>query len=69
MFYKRLIYFMRVAVITGNIIFLAWTIYDGVQGDFDSTLIRAFPYDGLMVLLVMNCILLIERKARTIYVY
>ena len=69
MFYKRLINFMRVAVITGNIIFLAWTIYNGVQGDFDSTLIQAFPYNGLIVLLAMNCILLIERKARTIYIY
>lgn len=69
MFYKRLINFMRVITISGNIIFLAWTIYNGTQGDFDSTLIQAFPYDGLMVLLAMNCILLIERKTRKIYVY
>ncbi|HTI59144.1 hypothetical protein [Mucilaginibacter sp.] len=60
---------MRVITISGNIIFLAWTIYNGTQGDFDSTLIQAFPYDGLMVLLAMNCVLLIERKARTVYLY
>ncbi|MFB9844206.1 hypothetical protein [Mucilaginibacter ginsenosidivorans] len=69
MFYKRLINFMRVVTISANIIFLAWTIYNGIQGDFDSTLIQAFPYDGLMVLLAMNCILLIERKTRTVHIY
>ena len=60
---------MRFIVISSNILFILWTLYNGVQGDFDSTLIQAFPYDGLMVLLAMNCILLIAIKVKTIYVY
>jgi len=60
---------MRFIVISSNILFILWTLYNGIQGDFDSTLIHAFPYDGLMVLLAMNCILLIAIKIKTIYVY
>lgn len=69
MLYKRLISFMRFITFSANIVFFLWILYNGMFSDFDSALIRAFPCEGLMVLLVMNCILLMERKAKGGYVY
>jgi hypothetical protein len=50
---------LRYAAIAGNIVFLLWILYNGVNGGFRGTRPKVVSYVGLAVLLLLNAILLI----------
>jgi len=52
------------AAIAGNILFVLWILYNGINENFEGTTIEKISYITLMGLLAVNVFLLI-RKART----
>ena len=51
------------AAIAGNILFVLWILYNGVNENFQGTAIEKISYISLMGLLAINAFLLL-RKAR-----
>ena len=58
---KQLISLLRYAAIAGNIIFLLWGLYNGVNEGFKGTLPEKASYAGLNVLLIINSFLLFRK--------
>jgi hypothetical protein len=54
---------IRPIVITGNLMFLFWILYNGVSEGFAGTRVEKVSYIALMMLLAANCILLPNKKA------
>lgn len=53
---------LKYAAIAGNIIFILWILYNGIDEKFSGTLVEKFSFLTLTCLLTVNCILLIRRK-------
>jgi hypothetical protein len=56
---RQLIQLLKYVVITGNIIFILWILYNGFSEGFKGTLVHIFSYAGLIGLLTINSILLL----------
>ena len=56
---RQLIQLLKYVVITGNIIFILWLLYNGISEGFKGTLVQIFSYAGLIGLLTVNSILLL----------
>ncbi len=51
------------AVIAGNILFLLWILYNGINENFQGTMVEKLAYVSLAILLSVNAfLLLINRK-------
>jgi hypothetical protein len=50
--------------IAGNLIFILWILYNGINEDFSGTLIEKLSYLGLMGLLSVNSYLLVEQRVK-----
>lgn len=48
--------------ISGNILFILWVLYNGINEDFAGTMFERISYIGLMGLLATNAILLIGNR-------
>ncbi|MEO6229891.1 MAG: hypothetical protein ABIP10_07175 [Ferruginibacter sp.] len=48
--------------ITGNILFVLWILYNGINESFQGTTIEKISYITLMGLLVVNTLLLIRKN-------
>jgi hypothetical protein len=57
--------FLRHIVIAGNIIFVLWILYNGINEGFQGTPIEIVSYIGLMVLLLLNAFLIYSRQRKT----
>ncbi len=55
---KQLIFLLRYAAITGNIVFLLWGLFNAIDEGFKATLPEIFSYAGLSGLLIINSFLL-----------
>ncbi|MBS1657163.1 MAG: hypothetical protein K1X63_07725 [Chitinophagales bacterium] len=55
--------FIRPVAIAGNLMFLFWILYNGINEGFAGTLVEKVSYIALMLLLAANCILLLNKKA------
>jgi hypothetical protein len=59
-----LIKLLTLAALAGNILFMLWISYNGINEHFRGTIYQKLSYIGLMGLLVINCILIL-RKSKT----
>lgn len=59
---KNIYTFLRYAAIFGNILFIVWITYNGIDEGFGGTLYQKLSYISLVVLLVLNIGLLVRKK-------
>ncbi len=50
------------AAVAGNILFLLWILYNGINENFQGTTIEKISYITLMGLLAVNALLLIRKN-------
>lgn len=55
-------YFISVIAVIGNIFFILWILYNGINEGFEGTLPEKISYITLMGLLALNSILLFLKK-------
>jgi hypothetical protein len=55
---------LTVPVVAGNIIFVLWILYNGINEGFAGTVLEKLYYIGLMGLLAVNTILLLTGRAK-----
>jgi hypothetical protein len=55
---------ITVLVVLGNLLFMLWITYNGINEGFAGTLPEKVSYVGLMVLLIFNTILILRSRAR-----
>ena len=53
---------IRPVIITGNILFVLWILYNGISEGFAGTMVEKFSYIALMGLLTCNALLLSMKK-------
>lgn len=58
MYMKQMILFLKYAAIAGNILFILWILYNGIDEGFKGTVYGIVSYVGLILLLAINSILL-----------
>jgi len=56
---NKIWFFLKYAVIAGNIIFILWILYNGIDEGFKGTMVELFSAVGLIGLLALNSILLL----------
>lgn len=56
---------LRYLAVVGNLIFVLWILYNGVNEGFQGTPLEIVSYIGLIVLLLLNSFLMCNRKKRT----
>jgi hypothetical protein len=54
--------FFRWVAVAGNVIFVLWILYNGVNENFRGTPLEIVSYIGLMILLLLNTFLIIRRE-------
>lgn len=59
-----LIRITSLAAIGGNILFVLWITYNGIDEGFSGTLIEKLSYAALVILLTTNSILLIASRRK-----
>ena len=52
---------LRYIVIFGNILFILWILYNGINEGFRATIYQKISYFGLITLLVLNSILVYDK--------
>jgi hypothetical protein len=55
---------LTVLAVIGNILFMLWISYNGINEGFESTLPEKVSYVGLMGLLIINTILILSGRSR-----
>jgi hypothetical protein len=55
---------LTVLAVAGNVIFVLWILYNGINEGFAGTLLEKVSYIGLMGLLAVNTILLVTGRAK-----
>jgi hypothetical protein len=53
---------LKWAAIIGNILFVLWILFNGINEGFQGTVIEKISYIGLMGLLTINSFLLIRKR-------
>ena len=53
---------LSMAAIAGNILFVLWILYNGINESFQGTTIEKISYISLMGLLIVNAYLLIRNR-------
>lgn len=53
---------IKYLVIFGDLVFIAWMTFNGIDEGFKATPMQAFSYVGLTVLLILNIYLLLRKK-------
>ena len=63
---KNLVFsLLRIAAIAGNVVFILWITYNGIDEGFKGTLPEIASYIGLTSLLILNIVLLSVKKENT----
>jgi len=52
---------LKYAAIAGNILFVLWITYNGIDEGFKATPYQLMSYFGLTILLVLNTVLLLRK--------
>ena len=55
---------LTLAAIPGNLLFIAWIFYNGVNEGFEGTTVEKFSYFTLMGLLAVNAYLIIRGRKK-----
>jgi hypothetical protein len=56
---------LRYITIAGNLLFVLWILYNGINEGFKGTSVEILSYLGLVVLLLLNVLLIGRRQRRT----
>ena len=48
--------------IAGNVLFILWVTYNGIDEGFGGTLVQKVSYVGLMLLLVLDMVLILRKE-------
>jgi len=56
---------LRYVTIAGNLLFVLWVLYNGINQGFKGTPVEILSYIGLVVLLLLNVLLMSRRQRRT----
>ncbi len=56
---KKLVHQLNYLVVAGNVIFVLWILYNGLNEGFQGTLVEIVSSSGLIGLLTINSILLL----------
>jgi hypothetical protein len=59
---KRLSVVLGYVAVAGNVGFVLWILYNGVNEGFKGTRLEIISYIGLMALLLLNAVLLLGRR-------
>lgn len=60
---KQIMNFIKYITIAGNIIYILWILYNGINEGFKGSWVQIFSYIGLVGLLALNSILLLRKGA------
>ena len=58
---KQFIALLRLAAISGNILFVLWVTFNGLKEGFSGTIYQKLSYIGLMGLLSINSFLILRK--------
>jgi hypothetical protein len=47
--------------IAGNVLFILWVTYNGIDDGFSGALVQKMSYAGLLLLLVLNTVLILRK--------
>jgi hypothetical protein len=62
---ERIIYrCLRYLAIAGNVAFVLWILRNGINEGFKATPVEIVSYVGLVILLLLNTFLLLERQRK-----
>ncbi len=53
---------LKYLAIAGNVLFILWVTYNGIDEGFSGTLVQKSSYIALMLLLVLNTVLILKNK-------
>ena len=53
---------LKYAAIAGNVLFVLWLTYNGIDEGFKGTLYQIMSYIGLTLLLALNTVLLLRKE-------
>ena len=53
--------FFKYLAIAGNVLFILWVTYNGIDEGFSGTRVQIASYVGLMLLLVLNTVLILRK--------
>jgi len=56
--------FFKYLAIAGNVLFILWVTYNGIDEGFHGTMVQKASYVGLMMLLVLNTVLILQSNYR-----
>jgi hypothetical protein len=56
--------FLRTITITGNVLFVLWILYNGINEGFKAANIQIVAYLGLIFLLILNALLLLNSRSK-----
>ena len=59
---KNLNFLLRFAAISGNVLFVLWVTYNGINEGFRGTVPEKISYVALMCLLLLNCYLILAKS-------
>ena len=63
---RKLIFnLLKVAAIFGNVVFVLWITYNGIDEGFRGTPYQIMSYIGLVLLLSLNTVLLLLNRGRS----
>jgi hypothetical protein len=48
--------------ISGNVLFILWVTYNGIDEGFSGTIVQKMSYVGLMLLLALNTVLILRKE-------
>jgi len=53
--------FFKYLAIAGNVLFILWVTYNGIDEGFSGRLVEKVSYVGLMMLLALNTVLILRK--------
>jgi hypothetical protein len=59
---KSLFNLFRAAAVFGDVLFILWVTYNGINEGFQGTPVQVASYIGLVLLLTLNIVLLLIRR-------
>ena len=62
---KQFITLLRLAAISGNILFVLWVTFNGLKEGFSGTIYQKLSYAGLVILLSINSFFILRRPGTT----
>jgi hypothetical protein len=59
---KKILLFLRNIAIIGNLLYILWITWNGIDEGFAGTIVQKVSYVGIITLLILNFVLLYRKK-------